>query len=163
MRRTGSGNLVGAVALHCCCCRRLKVLLGSAGFCAPVQRGARTQPRFWTVEDWMFRSEFLLCCSSRRSSTPGSLGAPCLGGGVPPLEEILDPSEGRGLMSGVVVSVLDQNLGVTGLGPEARKKRRALLCCCVARFQIRATILIFVLLAGAVSHLINQLIYLIKF
>lgn len=115
----------GAVALHCCCCcRRLQVLLGSAGFCAPVQPGARTQPRFWTVEDWVIRSEFrLCCCSSRRSSTPGSLGAPCfLGGGVPPLEEILDPGEGRGLMSGVVVGVLDQNLGVAGLGPEARRE-----------------------------------------
>lgn len=42
------------------------------------------------------------------------------GGGAPALEEAVDPDEGRGLMSGVVVRVLDQDLGVPGLGPGDR-------------------------------------------
>lgn len=40
---------------------------------------------------------------------------PRLGGRVPSFEQILDPGEGRGLMSGVVVGVLDQDLGVAHL------------------------------------------------
>lgn len=52
----------GAVALHCCW--RKEDEGGSAGFWASAQPRARTQPRFWTVEDWMMGSELLLCCSS---------------------------------------------------------------------------------------------------
>lgn len=51
---------------------------------------------------------------------------PWLRGGVPSFEEILDPGEGRGLMSGVVIGVLYQNLGVTGFGPGGQRAGRDL-------------------------------------